>query len=182
MFKDIPVCPLNSYKNVNTDNTTSCYTFHSSSMSWYDAINECKKQSYNGHLASISDQQEHDYLVNIIMSDIGNFLIFNIAMIITTHNFLLKLSLVTPSIRLFRKFPPSWLLGNLITKNVISPDWAWKNISIKFHCRINDDWSERILHFRKWRKFGKSFCMDKRRLSHFHILFQLVSRATKQCW
>lgn len=101
MFKDIPVCPLNSYKNVNTDNTTSCYTFHSSPMSWYDAINECKKQSYNGHLASISDQQEHDYLVNIIMSDIGNFLIFNIAMIITTHNFLLKLSLVTPSIRLF---------------------------------------------------------------------------------
>lgn len=40
-------------------------------MSWYDAINECKKQSYNGHLASISDQQEHDYLVNLIMSDIG---------------------------------------------------------------------------------------------------------------
>lgn len=80
VFKDIPVCPLNSYKNVNTDNTTSCYTFHSSPMSWYDAIDECKNQSYNGHLASITDQQEQDYLVNLIMSDIGNiistFLIF----------------------------------------------------------------------------------------------------------
>lgn len=103
MFIDIPVCPLNSYKNVNMDNTTSCYTFQSSPMSWYDAINECKKQSYNGHLASISDQQEHDYLVNLIMSDIGDFSYFYFQHFYDNFHaqFLLKLSLVTPSTRLF---------------------------------------------------------------------------------
>lgn len=103
MFKDIPVCPLNSYKNVNTDNTTSCYTFHTSPMSWYDAINECKKQSYNGHLASISDQQEHDYLVNLIMSDIGNFPYFYFQHCYDNYHaqFLLEHSLVTPSTRPF---------------------------------------------------------------------------------
>lgn len=103
MFIDIPVCPLNSYKNVNMDNTTSCYTFHSSPMSWYDTINECKKQSYNGHLASISDQQEQDYLVNLIMSDIGNFPFFYFQHFYDNFHaqFLLKLSLVTPSTRLF---------------------------------------------------------------------------------
>lgn len=114
MFIDIPVCPLNSYKNVNMDNTTSCYTFHSSPMSWYDAINECKKQSYNGHLASISDQQEQDYLVNLIMSDIGNIFsiflifIFNIFMlIITMQNFSKSLVSLRHALDCFRKSPPS---------------------------------------------------------------------------
>ncbi|XP_061164318.1 MAM and LDL-receptor class A domain-containing protein 1-like [Saccostrea echinata] len=69
--QDVPKCPSNSYTHVNMDNTTSCYTFHATPKSWYNAINECKKESYGGHLASITDQMEQDYLVNLIMSDIG---------------------------------------------------------------------------------------------------------------
>ncbi|XP_062612115.1 uncharacterized protein LOC134273914 [Saccostrea cucullata] len=69
--QDVPICPPNSYTHVNTDNTTSCYTFHTTPMSWYNAIDECKKESYGSHLASVTDQIEHDYLVNLIQSDIG---------------------------------------------------------------------------------------------------------------
>lgn len=68
---DVPICPPNSRTHVNADNTTSCYTFNSTPMSWYDAINECKKESYGGHLTSVTDQYEQAYLVRLIQSDIG---------------------------------------------------------------------------------------------------------------
>lgn len=76
MFIDILVCLLNLYKNVNMGNMILCYMFYILLMFWYDVINECKKQFYNGYFVLILDQQEYDYLVNFIMFDIGNFFYF----------------------------------------------------------------------------------------------------------
>ena len=47
-------------------NYTSCYTFHTTSKSWYDAVSECKKEIDISHLVSIGDSKEQDYLVDLI--------------------------------------------------------------------------------------------------------------------
>ncbi|KAK3099537.1 hypothetical protein FSP39_005990 [Pinctada imbricata] len=68
--KDIPVCPPNAYKRQNADNTTSCYTFHTSGATWFHAADTCKTDSHEGHLVVIDSDDEQQFLVNTIQSDI----------------------------------------------------------------------------------------------------------------
>ena len=52
-------------------NTTSCYTFHVSPASWYDAIRTCKSESIASHLVSVNSRKEQQVLVDTIQNDAG---------------------------------------------------------------------------------------------------------------
>lgn len=54
-------------------NTTSCYTFHVSPASWYDAVKTCKSESLSSHLVSINSGKEQQVLVDTIQNDAGMY-------------------------------------------------------------------------------------------------------------
>ena len=54
-------------------NTTSCYTFHVSPASWYDAVKTCKSEGLSSHLVSINSGKEQQVLVDTIQNDAGMY-------------------------------------------------------------------------------------------------------------
>ena len=69
-FSAISSCPPGARKIVD-GNVTSCYSFHVSPASWYDAVKTCKSESIDSHLVSIDSQKEQQTLVDIIHNDAG---------------------------------------------------------------------------------------------------------------
>ncbi|KAH3816561.1 hypothetical protein DPMN_118079 [Dreissena polymorpha] len=73
--KALPKCPAGARKLI-TGNDTSCYTFHITALSWYEAVKVCKSEAPNGHLVSVNSRKEQEFLVDTIQTDSGNNLEF----------------------------------------------------------------------------------------------------------
>lgn len=73
MFAAIPSCPAGS-KQMSDGNTTSCYTFHVTPMSWYGAVDVCKTEAPNGHLISVNSFEEQNFIVDTIEGNAGESL------------------------------------------------------------------------------------------------------------
>ncbi|XP_052778688.1 MAM and LDL-receptor class A domain-containing protein 1-like [Mya arenaria] len=64
----IPDCPAGSRKLVQ-GNVTSCYSFHITPRSWYEAVDECKSEASNGHLVGINSELEQQFLVDAMQTN-----------------------------------------------------------------------------------------------------------------
>jgi len=58
-------CPPGAH-TTTIGNVTSCYTFHVTPRSWYDAAAVCKSEAPNSHLVSVNSKLEQDFLVDVI--------------------------------------------------------------------------------------------------------------------
>ncbi|KAL5012418.1 hypothetical protein ScPMuIL_010969 [Solemya velum] len=66
----VPDCPDGAHRRT-VGATTTCYTFHTTGMTWSEAEKTCRNEGIKSHLVAVNDRMEQDYLVQIIKSDIG---------------------------------------------------------------------------------------------------------------